>query len=650
MRVIRSILFLCALVSVTLPVNAAPAAKPADIPVAAFAQLPVMRSPRLSPDGSHLAYLRPVDGRAHLVIQTMIGSHSTPVVVPPVGDLDFRWLEWANTDRLVFVISATRQRGIRETIETRLWAIDKDGSNAMHIVQRSKTMDTGSNLPRDRPNAQIQSDVIHWLPDEPHHILLALDGDQNGADEVRRIDIRTGDYKLARDDYPGIQSWLTDASGQLRLGWGYSGSAFRVLTLNDNGRWARAEKASWWDERFFPSAFTASPNVLYTNGRNSHGMEVVRTMDVTSGKFLETIFEREGIDAGSLVLDPLTHLPVGVSYVEHEERVHYFDDSLAALQRAIDAVQPTTVNRIVSMTADRRKVLIHSASDIDPGAFSFLNRDKNTLSFVAEAMPGLAPELMSPVEYVSYESRDGVAIHGYLTLPNGLQDQNLPVIVMPHGGPTSRDDKSFWFLSQFLASRGYAVFQPNFRGSSGYGRSYERAGRKEWGGRMQEDVTDGTRWLIDQGIADAERICIVGWSYGGYSAAIGAVQTPELYQCAASINGVLDLPRLINSDRGYIGGTVWTRHMGLEGEKAKIVSPYHQAERIQIPMLIIQARDDARVSLDQGKRMARRLRRLDKPHEYIEVEHGGHSMNNEAARRTILEALDAFLAANLGRQ
>ncbi len=165
---------------------------------------------------------------------------------------------------------------------------------------------------------------------------------------------------------------------------------------------------------------------------------------------------------------------------------------------------------------------------------------------------------------------------------------------------------------------------------------------------MQEDVTDSAHWLVEQGIADPDRMCIVGWSYGGYSAAMGGVQTPNLYQCAASINGVLDSPRLIADDKKYIGGSTWTRHMGLEDTKAKTVSPYHQAKLIKIPILIVQAMDDSRVHLDQGKKMAKRLKRLNKPVEYVEVDFGGHSMTNEAARQQILRSLEAFLAENLG--
>jgi dipeptidyl aminopeptidase/acylaminoacyl peptidase len=220
--------------------------------------------------------------------------------------------------------------------------------------------------------------------------------------------------------------------------------------------------------------------------------------------------------------------------------------------------------------------------------------------------------------------------------------------VLPHGGPQAREDRSFWFLSQFLASRGYAVLQPNFRGSSGYGHAFEDAGEREWGGKMQDDITDGTQWLIDEGIADPDRICIVGWSYGGYAAAMGAVKTPELYRCAASINGVLDLPRLIRDDKHYIGGRAWTRSIGLSDRSAADVSPYHQAKRIAVPLLIIQAKDDTRVHDDQGKRMFKRLQRMHKPVDYVEVELGGHEMYNEPARLFILESLQAFLNANIG--
>lgn len=317
--------------------------------------------------------------------------------------------------------------------------------------------------------------------DEPNFILLSLDGDYDGAAEVRRIDIRNGDYDIVRNDVEGIQNWLTDQLGEVRFGWGYRNKKLRLMTRKADGKWHSAKRAQWWDDGFFAQGFTESPDVMYMNGPDENGYEVVRTMDVETGEFLQAVFQREGIDAGSLSLDPLTGQPVGVNYVEHQPGVKYFDKDLAALQRSIDKAQPETVNKIISITSDRRKVLVQSSSDIDAGAYLFLDRDTSRLSYVSEAMPGFAPEMMGVVGPVSYAARDGLKITGYLTFPKNTARENLAVIVMPHGGPRARDEKSFWFLSQFLVSRGYSVFQPNFRGSSGFGRHFEMAGIKEWG-------------------------------------------------------------------------------------------------------------------------------------------------------------------------
>jgi dipeptidyl aminopeptidase/acylaminoacyl peptidase len=620
--------------------------RPVEVPIEAFAQLPVMRDPVLSPDGTHFAYVRPVNGRGHLVIQD-IGGDDQPVVVPPAGDAEFGWLHWANDSRLVFSVTASRKRGLVETLETRLWAMNKDGTDGAHIVVPSKTDKTGSSLGRDLPPAQIQDNVIHWLPDEPDHIIVSLDGDHDAEDEVRKIDIRDGRYEIVRNDTAGIQHWLADSSGRLRFGWGFRNTSLRITTKNDDGMWRSAEKAGWWDAGYFPLGFSESPNIAYMRGPDERGYDVIRTMDARSGEFLDTVFSRDGIDAGGLVDHPLTGQPAGVRYTEHFPAIHYFDETLAMLQRSIDKALPDTVNEIVSMTADQRKLLIHSYSDVDAGTFAYLNRDSGQLGFLSEAMPGLPPALMSSVEAVEYKARDGMTIPAYLTIPNGSERTNLKVVVLPHGGPGARDDRSFWFLSQFLASRGYAIFQPNFRGSTGYGKRFEHAGRKEWGGKMQDDVTDGANWIVEQGIASPDQMCIVGWSYGGYAAAMGAVKTPGLFQCAASINGVMDLPRLIADDKKYVGGSVWTRHIGLEDESAKAVSPYHLAENIQVPMLIIQAEDDVRVHEDQGRRMARRLEKLKKPVVYVPVELGGHSMTNEQARLVILSSLEKFLGNNL---
>ena len=260
----------------------------------------------------------------------------------------------------------------------------------------------------------------------------------------------------------------------------------------------------------------------------------------------------------------------------------------------------------------------------------------------------LNPELTAEVRPVEYESSDGTVIPAYLTLPLGAEPKDLPAIVLPHGGPASRDDASFWFLSQFLVSRGYAVLQPNFRGSTGYGWQFRDAGRNQWGGIMQADVDAGAAWLASEGIADPDRICIVGWSYGGYSAAMGLINSPELYRCGVGINGAYNLPRLIADGNRFVSGTMWTRHIGLDGERARGVSPHHQADRIQAPVLLIHADDDHRVVPEQAEDFHRELVERDKEAQLVTVPHGGHSMLNSSARQRILDEIERFLAEHIG--
>ncbi len=612
-------------------------------PVEAFAQLPGMTDPELSPDGAYIAYFSPLNGRRHAVVQKLF-SGEQPNVIPPYEELEFSWLRWANDERLVFAMSYSDRRQFTETTETRLLSADRTGRDIVALIKRAKRKKTGSRTNTvELPMAQTQDNVIDWLPDDPQHVLVALDEDQDARWEVRRIDVRSGDYDIVTDGTRGVQNWLTDRSHEVRVGYGYDRSDYTIMVRPPDGGWGRAERKEWWNDGWMPIGFTDDPAMAYAHGPGESGLNVLRLLDLNKGDLGDTVWAHDEVDVAGLLHDAVTGALVGVSYVDDLPRRHYFDPELARMQASLDKVFPKTVNHMLSWSRNRQQVLVRTLSDVEPGSVYYWDRDRQSIELIAESMPGLGPDVLSPVRAVRYAARDGVSIPAYLTVPRDTPAESLPVVVLPHGGPAARDDRSFWFLSQFLASRGYVVFQPNFRGSSGYGKAFEYAGVRQWGGLMQDDVTDGAHWLVAEGIADPDRMCVVGWSYGGYAAAMGAVKTPNLYRCAASINGVLNLPRLIADDKSYVGGRSWTKHMGLDDENAKAVSPYHRAEEIVVPMLIVQAMDDTRVHADQGEGMAKRLRRLDKPVDYVEVEFGGHSMTNEAARLAILTALEDFL-------
>jgi dipeptidyl aminopeptidase/acylaminoacyl peptidase len=604
-----------------------------------------MTGASLSPDGTHVAFLSSLDGRYQVVIeQFKPGFHR--YILPPGDDSDFEWVAWASDDRLLVSASFSAHRYLTETTETRLFSVGPRGQNLTAIIRPSRRKETGSRVARELPPAQLQDDVVDWLPGDLDHVLVALDADQNGAVEVRRVNVNDGSYEIEATDFAGYSSWITDQAGDLRIAWRHDFKKDRlVLHWRDReSNWRELRDAAWMLAGFTPLAFSNDPDVIYARGRNDDGMAVIRTVDIATGNFLETIFENGLYDVGSLLLSDVDARPIGVSFNEHLTKVSYFDDRYARLQKVIDGAMPETVNRIASTSSSMRQVLIYSYSDTNLGAYSIWDRDEGSLSHYSDRIPAVNAGLLSPVIDIAYVARDGLRIPGYLTVPTGKKTESLPTIVLPHGGPATRDNKSYWFLSQFLAARGYAVLQPNFRGSSGYGRAFLDAGNSEWGGKMQDDISDGAQWLISEGIADPERLCIVGWPYGGYAAAMGLIKTPDLFRCGVSINGVLNLPRLILDDQNYVGGDEWTKSMGLDGESAKTVSPQHQAEKITAPLLVIQSADDARVHKDQGRRMFKRMQRLGK-----EVEYGGHSMLNVAGRIKILQAVDAFLAQHIGR-
>ncbi len=623
-----------------------------------FAQQPIMVAASLSPDGTQLAFLSSLNGRYHVVIERFKPEFSRYILYPG-EELDFEWVRWANDERLLVSSSYAAKRDLAlrssrlyvvDTKETRLFSVGPLGQDLTAIIKPGREKPENSRIARDLPPPQIQDDVIDWLPAEPNHVLVSVDSNFDGGDEVRRVDIRDGSYKNVVNDGSDLVSWVSDQAGNVRIGWVHDEDGdLSVKVRAADGNWVKRSGETWITDDFVPLVFTADPDIVVTIGDNDAGRAVVRKLRISSGDFTETVFEHELYDADGIVIDDSNGMPVGVSFTEDYSVVEYFDPTMQKLQKNVDAALAGRTNRIVSTSKGRRQVLILSYTDSDAGSYYVWDRDEKALNFYSDRYSDMGEGMLARTEAVTYKASDGLDIPAYLTYPKGSAHEKLPTIVLPHGGPRYRDDKSYWFVSHFLAARGYAVLQPNFRGSSGYGSAFASAGLGEWGGKMQDDVSDGALWLVEQGIADPDRMCIVGWSYGGYAAAMGAVKTPDLFQCAVSINGVLDLPRLITDDkRKYARGREWTRHMGLDGESSRSVSPLHQAELINIPMLIVQSLDDIRVNKEQGQSMAGRLKNLKKEVEYVEIEFGGHSIQNVDGRKVLLEALQTFLSKHIG--
>jgi dipeptidyl aminopeptidase/acylaminoacyl peptidase len=319
------------------------------------------------------------------------------------------------------------------------------------------------------------------------------------------------------------------------------------------------------------------------------------------------------------------------------------------LQAKLDKALPNTVNLPVDWSDDEKRVLVWSGGASDPGRYYLLDRSTSQMHAVVDPYPQVDPAKLSPVKSVRYRARDGLQIPAYLTLPIGRDAKSLPLIVMPHGGPFDRDHWEYDPIVQFLASRGYAVLQPEFRGSTGYGKDFVSKGYGEWGRKMQDDLDDGVDWLAKTGQIDPRRVCMVGGSYGGYAALWAAVRNPDRYRCAASMAGVSDVPALLRSSRDIFSATryyrEWRTQVGGEG-KADLgaVSPINFANRIRVPVLIAHGEEDARVPVKQSRAMVDALAKAHADVTSVFYKDSGHGFDSSEDLDDWLRRLEAFLA------
>ena len=365
------------------------------------------------------------------------------------------------------------------------------------------------------------------------------------------------------------------------------------------------------------------------------------------------IYEHPDVDVSSLISSKKRKVITGVVYTTDKSHYHFFDEDRKQLQESLEAKFPGYDVAVVDMDDDEKRVIFATYGDRMRGVYYFYDRATDKLEKLADLAPWLKEEQMAPMTPVQFTSRDGLTIHGYLSLPLGVEPKGLPLVVIPHGGPSARDGWGFDSEAQFLANRGAAVLQVNFRGSTGYGKAFWEAGFKQWGKGMQNDVTNGVRWLIDQGIADEKRVAIYGGSYGGYAALAGATFTPDLYACAVSYVGPSNIFTLLASIPPY-----WEPLRDMEYEmigdpvkdKALLeeVSPVFHANKIKIPLLVAQGANDPRVKKAESDQIVEAVKKAGKDVVYLVKDNEGHGFHNEENRFDFYRAMEEFFRKHLG--
>lgn len=582
-----------------------------------FARLPAVSSPQISPNGEQVAYVITYEDMPVIVTKHLYKSEEKFIGVIPLRDIHLSWFRWVNDDRLlVGARMAVKWPHVGLLNLTRLFSVDKNGENVQLFDMRPNKWGYFLQHPH----------LVHDLAHDREHVLLALDeSDENWAmPKVHKVNVYNGQKTLVEANRTGFYHFIADNNGQIRVGIKARDKGKVALIYyrdEENSNWKLLQREKYLsDKLMYPVRFDYTDN---------------NVLVFSSQELEDDDYDQDDHDLH--LYDLKQNKIIGPYHNAPRESAR------AALKKAFPG-------RRVDLLSSMDKINLGKAfyevySDVHPPQYFLFDLQKKEAAYFGSAYPNLDEAALHPMQELNYKARDGLNIPTYLTLPvsaKGKDKPKLPLIVYPHGGPWARDYWGFDNYVQMFASEGYAVFQPQFRGSTGFGYEHEVAGYQQWGLGIQDDITDGVHWLIEQGIADPARICIVGASFGGYAAAMGLVKTPELYKCGISINGVLDMKLHYDGLGRYLFSGL-NRELLNPRWDIKQVSPYHLRKQIKTPLLLIAGEKDTVVDPKHSRNMYKQLKRQGNQVEYVELPKGEHWRTIESNEKIALRNMQVFL-------
>jgi acetyl esterase/lipase len=651
-----------------LPVASAPAAPAAATtalePAVAFGARPGVEQISMSPSGNKIAFIGPGPGQSTILYTVDVAAGSTPAMTLSAdGNPErLRSCSWVSESRLTcYVYMIAESAGEIYPFE-RIVAVDTDRSN-LRLISRSQRAD-------DAYVSLSGGAIIDALPGEDGAVMMGQEfvpeqrqgshlGDNRQGYGVVRIDTRTGAARTIEQPKKEASEFITDGHGSVRI---YGSRGIAGSTGYDTGvtrYFYRTKDSRDWQQLgvydattrtgFNPYAVDPDLDVAY-GFKRVDGRRALYSVALDGSRRETLVFAHPEVDLGGLVRIGRRERVVGVTYSTEKTHAVYFDPELQALGRSLSKALPGNPGiQFIDSNLDETKLLIQAGSDVDPGRYYVYDKAAKNLNEIMLVRPDLEGMTLAAVKPVTYRAADGTQVPAYLTLPPGSTGKNIPAIVMPHGGPSARDEWGFDWLPQYFAARGYAVIQPNYRGSSGYGDSwYQRNGFQSWRTAIG-DVNDAGRWLVSQGIADPSKLAIVGWSYGGYAALQSNVLDPGLFKAVIAVAPVTDLSLLKEDSAGWSDYRINRDFIG-SGPHIGEGSPAQNAGKFQAPVLIFHGDRDFNVRIRQSRVMADRLRGAGKRVELIVYEKLDHDLEDSKARADLLRRSDAFLRASLGIQ
>jgi len=602
------------------------------IPLEDFFRNPERSGYQISPEGKYYSYMAPYKNRMNIFV-VEIGKDE-PLMLTSDTARDIAGYFWANENRILYL----KDTGGDENFK--LLAVNADGSNPKALTDFEG----------------VRTLIIDDLKDIPNEVIIGLNKRNPTVFDPYRLDVETGELTMLAENPGTIQGWMTDHDGKLRLAIAIEdGVNNSILYRDTENEEFRNILTTNFKESVSPEFFSFDNKLLYAISNLGRDKGAVVIFDPNTGKETEMLYENEDYDISNLSYSRKRKVITTASYTSWKRERHFFDkeskDLFARLSRDLGNYE----FGISSVTRNEDKFIVRTWSDRSLGAYYLYDKQSDELTKITDVSPWIDENEMAPMLPIQYTSRDGLTIHGYLTLPKGYtmdNAKNLPVVMNPHGGPWARDTWGFNPEIQFMANRGFAVLQVNFRGSTGYGRNFWEISFKQWGQTMQDDVSDGVKWLIDKGIADKNRIAIYGGSYGGYATLAGLAYTPELYAAGIDYVGVSNLFTFLNTIPPY-----WKPMLDMlyemvgdpvkDSAMLKKASPVFHADKMTAPLFIAQGANDPRVNIDESDQMVAALKEKGVEVEYMVKDNEGHGFHNEENRFDFYRAMEKFLNQHL---
>jgi len=600
------------------------------IPMEDFFKNPVKTQFKISPDGKYFACLAPLKSRMNVFVQKVDSKDSFSVT--SVTDRNIAAFTWANSSTIIY----SKDNGGDENYV--LYKVDIDSKQVKALT----------------PEKDVRSEIIDELWSDLDHVLVQTNQNNASVFDVYLLNINTGEMTLTVKNPGNITGWLADHEGKVRIATSTDGVNSSLLYRSDvsDVDWKPLLSTNF-RESVSPLFFTFDNKNLFCSSNLGRDKAAIVVFDLETGKESAVIYEHPEVDVYNLNYSHYRQVLTTVTY-ETDKNIRHFIDPF--MQNHYEFVQNQLPGYEISFSSTNRiedVFIVRTYSDKSLGAYYFYNSKLKELKLIDQISPWIDESKMCDMQPFEYKTRDGLLIHGYLTLPKNRAAVNLPLVVNPHGGPWARDSWGFNPEVQFLANRGYAVLQMNFRGSVGYGKSFWESSFKQWGKNMQNDITDGVNSLIEDGIVDRERVAIYGASYGGYATLAGLAYTPDLYACGVDYVGVSNLLTFMKTIPPY-----WEPYLEMmyemvgdpkkEEDLLKAASPVFHADKITAPLLIAQGAKDPRVNVDESNQMVEALRNRGVEVEYLLEPEEGHGFSNEENRFKFYRSMETFLARYLG--